>query len=155
MSTCTNCGANLAQGTIFCQSCGARQDAQPQPQYVAPQPQPQPQQQYVAPQPQYVAPAPQPQVKNEGAGLNPAFFFAIFALIPITISIIMLCLAGYHYITMLSASILSIISLAGLTLTFTKNASEQKLTMPARIMSFVALGLILTHDLVLFLMQVA
>ena len=74
---CINCGSELAEGSVFCDNCGARVEAeptqatQPQEQPVAPQPQPvAPQPQPVAPQPQPVAPqpqpvAPQPQVNTQ------------------------------------------------------------------------------------------
>jgi len=58
MAFCKQCGTQLADGTVFCTSCGAQQEVQQQaqPQYV-----PQPQPEYV-PQPQ-----PQP-AKSFGIG---------------------------------------------------------------------------------------
>ena len=60
---CINCGSELTEGSVFCDNCGARVEAEPtqaaqqQEQPIAPQPQP------IAPQPQPVAP--QPQVNTQ------------------------------------------------------------------------------------------
>ena len=62
MAYCTKCGAQVADGMKFCNSCGnpmgaAQPQAAPQqPQQQAAQPQPQQQQTYQQPQPQYQQP---------------------------------------------------------------------------------------------------
>jgi len=93
---CSKCGTPLAEGAVFCATCGTRVDeasaAQPQPQ---PQAQPQPQPQY---QPQYQTAYRQPRQPGQGfLTFNPyvlemilkigAMVVAVFALVGFIISL--------------------------------------------------------------------
>lgn len=86
---CKKCGAPLAEGAVFCATCGSRADEQP----VAAQPVQQPPPQY-QPQPQYQPPPVYRQPRQPGQGfmtLNPgilemilkigAMVVALFALV--------------------------------------------------------------------------